>query len=69
MPTYRVVYAIDVETDSVELAARQVWSYLTDPQSFPPVLEVIAWNGDQPPVKSATGVVIDCQALQSGHRQ
>lgn len=49
MKTYRVIYEIDVEADTPEAAAREAYECMRDPESMPPMLDVVAWSGDCPP--------------------
>ena len=46
---YRVVYIIDVNAANPKLAAKCVYRIMTDPNSLPPVLNII--NGDGKTVK------------------
>jgi len=42
---YRVVYVIDVSTDSSLDAAKKTYKIMTDPDSLAPVLEVVDQSG------------------------
>lgn len=43
---YRVVYSIDVDAESSLDAAKKTYEIMTDPDSLPPVLEVIDKRGN-----------------------
>ncbi len=49
MPTYRVVYEIDVEEETPEAAAREAYACMRDPESMPPAFDVIPWTDNVPP--------------------
>ncbi|MBE0534781.1 MAG: hypothetical protein IH624_03865 [Phycisphaerae bacterium] len=44
-PLFRVVYVIDVNADNVRGAAEDTHRIMTDPESLPPVLQVIDHTG------------------------
>lgn len=46
---YRVVYEIDIVADSPIEAAREAFACIVDPESAPPVLDVIPWVDDDTP--------------------
>ena len=54
MTTYRCLYEIDVEADSSEEAARLVHQIMTDPDSMPPVLQVMPWGKRGPDRRRST---------------
>ena len=74
MAIFRVIYEIDLEADTAEDAALEAYKVMTDPESIPPVFDVIQWSvkadGDartQEYDSSARGnaVTIDCETLLS----
>jgi len=48
MPLYRVQVEYDTEADNAEAAAREVWSWMQDPETMPPVCSVMALVDDKP---------------------
>ena len=45
-PLFRVVYAIDVEAVDAQAAAEYTYRIMTDPDSMPPVFEIIDHEGE-----------------------
>jgi len=48
MPQYRVQVEYDTEADNAEAAAREVWSWMQDPETIPPVCDVMVLDDDKP---------------------
>ena len=44
-PLFRVIYIIDVNASDTQEAAEFTHQIMTDPQSLPPVLQVMNWKG------------------------
>ena len=72
MAMFRVIYEIDIETDTAEDAALEVYKIMTDPESIPPVFDVIQWevreDGEAEVPEYDSGarentVTIDCETL------
>ena len=72
MAMFRVIYEIDIETDTAEDAALEVYKIMTDPESIPPVFDVIQWevseDGEAEVPECDNGarentVTIDCETL------
>ena len=68
MTFYRVVYEIDIEAVSPEVAAREVWRIFRDPESCPPIFDVIPWGGAElnPPsvLDYPNTIQIDCENVE-----
>ena len=69
---FRVIYEIDLEADTAEDAALEAYKVITDPESIPPVFDVIQWSvsadGEAEVPKYDSGarentVTIDCETL------
>ena len=45
LKNYRVTYSIDIDATSAYNAAKAVQNILLDPDSLPPIFEVVAENG------------------------
>ena len=72
MALFRVIYEIDIEADTAEDAALEVYKIMTDPESIPPILDVIQWNvkedseAEVPEYDSGARentITIDCEKL------
>ena len=72
MAIFRVIYEIDIETDTAEDAALEAFGIMADPESIPPVFDVIQWDvkedGEATPPEYDSGgrenaVTIDCASL------
>ena len=72
MALFRVIYEIDIEADAAEDAALEVYKIMTDPESIPPILDVIQWNikedgeAEVPEYDSGARentITIDCEKL------
>ena len=72
MATFRLIYEIDIEADTAEDAALEAYKILTDPESIPPVFDVIRWgvneDGEAEVPEYDSGarentVTIDCETL------
>ena len=72
MAIFRVIYEIDIETDTAEDAALEAYRIMTDPDSIPPVFDVIQWDvredGEARAPEYDSGarentVTIDCETL------
>ena len=74
MAIFRVIYEIDLEADTAEDAALEAYKVMTDPESIPPVFDVIQWDVNEddeaevPEYDSGARentVTIDCETLLS----
>ena len=69
MAIFRVIYEIDLEADTAEDAALEAYKVMTDPESIPPVFDVIQWSvsadGEAEYDSGAreNTVTIDCETL------
>jgi hypothetical protein len=72
MAMFRLIYEIDIEADTAEDAAMEAYKILTDPESIPPVFDVIQWDFKEDGEARATEydigakentVTIDCETL------
>ena len=72
MAMFRVIYEIDLEADTAEDAALEAYKVMTDPESIPPVFDVIQWDVNEdgeaevPEYDSGARentVTIDCETL------
>ena len=72
MAMFRLLYEIDIEADTAEDAAMEAYRIMTDPESIPPVFDVIQWDvkedGEARAPEYDIGakentVTIDCETL------
>lgn len=72
MTMFRVIYEIDIEADTAEDAALEVYQLMIDPSSIPPVFDVIRWSIgkdgqlEEPEYGSdarESAVTLDCETL------
>ena len=72
MAIFRVIYEIDIETDTAEDAALEAFGIMTDPESIPPIFDVILWDVKEDGEATApeydgvareNAVTIDCASL------
>ena len=78
MAMFRLIYEIDIEADTAEDAALEAYKILTDPESIPPVFDVIQWDVNEdgeaevPEYDSGARentVTIDCETLLDRKKQ
>jgi len=60
MPEYQVTYKIDIDANSHENAAREVWNIFRDPHAFPPVFKVKELKN---PDDTLPAILIDCEDI------
>ena len=72
MAMFRLFYEIDIEADTAEDAALEAYKIFTDPESIPPVFDVIQWSviadgeAEVPEYDSGARentVTIDCETI------
>ena len=53
-PLFRVVYVIDINAGDTRQAAERAYEIMRDPNSMPPVLEILTGNGRRTEIDLAT---------------